>query len=214
MGCLDYVLTRTRHPRRDASTAFRLARGSLDKASRLLGNLRLACPRVGPLDPPCSPTLRQKSEHLIWLPTTSYHHGYSSNQRGSSTGVKSYLLLPIPGWEVKTCHCTHHTVHYFATDQLRGRIRQGLYPTISGIRPYPPILDPALTYHWSARRKSRRGTGLGVFSPYRPLRHHGVQGWPAIPGARRYSHLHRDRQNFTSRHPWRPSLLLSYKKAG
>jgi hypothetical protein len=140
---LDYVPTRTRHPRQDASTAFRLARGSLDKASRLSGNLRLVRPRVGPLDPPRSPTLRQKSEHLMRLPTTSNHHDYSSNQRGSSTGVKSYFLLPIPGWEVKTCHCTHHTAHYFATDHPRGRIQQGPYPTISGIRPYPPVLDPS-----------------------------------------------------------------------
>jgi hypothetical protein len=145
MGCLDCVLTRTKHPQRDASTAFRLARGSLDKASRLSGNLRLARPWVRPLDPPCSPTLRQKSEHLMRLPTTSYHHGYNSNQRGSSTGVKSYFLLPIPGWEVKTCHCTHHTTHYFVTDHPRGRIRQGLHPTISGIRLYPPVLDLALT---------------------------------------------------------------------
>jgi hypothetical protein len=74
-------------------------------------------------------------------PTTSYHHGYNSYRRGSSTGVKSYFLLPIPGWVVKTCHCTHHTVHYFATDHPRGRIRQGLYSTISGIWPYPRVLD-------------------------------------------------------------------------
>jgi hypothetical protein len=64
-----------------------------------------------------------------------------------------------------------------------------------------PGLDPASTHRRSARRKGRRGTGLGVFSPSHSLRHHGVQGWPAIPRARRYSHLHRDRQNFTSRHP-------------
>jgi hypothetical protein len=78
-------------------------------------------------------------------PTTSYHHGYSSYRRGSSTGVKSYFLLPIPGWVVKTYHCTHHTVHYFATDHPRGRIRQGPYSMILGIRPYPPVLDLALT---------------------------------------------------------------------
>jgi hypothetical protein len=140
------VPTRTRHPRRNASTAFRLARGSLDKASRLSGNLRLARPRVGPLDPPYSPTLRQKSEHLMQPPTTSYHHGYSSYRHGSSAGVKSYFLLSIPRWEVKTCHCTHHTAHYFTNDHPRGRIRQRPYPTISGIRPYPPILDPSSTW--------------------------------------------------------------------
>jgi hypothetical protein len=78
-------------------------------------------------------------------PTTSYHHGYNSYQRGSSTSVKSYFLLPIPGWEVKTYHCTHHTVHYFATDHPQGRIQQGPYPMISGIRPYPPVIDPSST---------------------------------------------------------------------
>jgi hypothetical protein len=88
--------------------------------------------------------MRQKSEHSMHPPTTSYHHGYSSYQCRSSTGVKSYFLLPIPGWEVKTCHCTHHTMHYFTTDHPRGRISQGLYPTISGIWPYPPVLDPIL----------------------------------------------------------------------
>jgi hypothetical protein len=59
-----------------------------------------------------------------------------------------------------------------------------------------PSLDPASTYHRSAGRKGRCGIGLEVFSPSRPLRHHGVRGWSAIPGARRYSHLYRDRQNF------------------
>jgi hypothetical protein len=44
---------------------------------------------------------------------------------------------------VKTCHYTHLTAHCFATDHPRGKLRQGSYPTISGIRPYPPILDPA-----------------------------------------------------------------------
>jgi hypothetical protein len=142
------------------------------------------------------------------LPTTFYHHGYSGNRHGSSTGVKSHFLLPIPGWEVKTCHYTHHTVHYFATDHPRGRIRQGPYPAIPGTRPYPltidppqPVLDPSSTHRRSTRKKGRHNIGPEVFSPSHPLRHHGVQGWPAILGARRYSHLHRDRQNFTSKTP-------------
>jgi hypothetical protein len=75
-------------------------------------------------------------------------------------------------------------------------------------------LDPASTYHRSAGRKGRRGTGLEVFSLSRPLRHHGVRGWPAIPGACRYNHIYRDRQNFTSRLPRRPGLLLPYKRVG
>jgi hypothetical protein len=79
------------------------------------------------------------------LPITSYCHGYSRDRRGNSTGVKSHFLPPMLGWEVKTYHYTHHTTHCFATDHLRGRIRQGSYPMISGIRPYPPVLDSAST---------------------------------------------------------------------
>jgi hypothetical protein len=142
------------------------------------------------------------------LPTTSYPYGYSNNRHGGSTGVKSHFLLPIPGWEVKTCHCTRHTMHYFITDHPRGRIRQGPYPAIPGTRPYPliidplrPDLDPASTHRRSTRKKGRRDTGPGVFSPSHPLRYHGVQGWPAILGAHRYSNLHSDRQNFTSKAP-------------
>jgi hypothetical protein len=79
------------------------------------------------------------------LPTTSYRHGYSRDRRESNIGVRSHFLPPIPGWEVKICHYTHHTAHCFATDHPRGRIRQGPYPTISGIRPYPLVLDPSST---------------------------------------------------------------------
>jgi hypothetical protein len=76
------------------------------------------------------------------LPTTSYPHGYSGNQHGSRTSVKSHFLLPIPGWTVKTCHYTRHTGHYSATDHPRGRIRRVPYPAILGTRPYPFIIDP------------------------------------------------------------------------
>jgi hypothetical protein len=146
------------------------------------------------------------------LPTASYHHGHSCDRRGSNAGVSSHFLLPIPGWEVKTCHYAHHTAHCFAIDHPRGRMRQSPYPTISGIRPYPPILDPASTHHQSAGKKGRCGTRLRVFSPSRPRRHHGVRGWPAIPKARRYSHLHRDRQNFISRHPGVPASSYPIKR--
>jgi hypothetical protein len=85
-------------------------------------------------------------------PTTSYPHGYSNNQHGSSANIKSHFLLPIPGWAVKTCHCTRHTGHGSTTDPPRGRIRRISYPEIPGTRPYPftvnpprPILDPAST---------------------------------------------------------------------
>jgi hypothetical protein len=75
-------------------------------------------------------------------PTTSYPHGYSGDQHGSSTGVKSHFLLPILGWAVKTCHYTRHAGHYSTTDHPRGRIRRVSYPKISRTRPYPFTVDP------------------------------------------------------------------------
>jgi hypothetical protein len=152
------------------------------------------------------------------LPTASYRHGHSYDRCGSNAGVSSHFLLPILGWEVKTCHYTHLTAHCFANNHPRGRIRQGPYPPISGIRPYPPVLDPSSTQ--PRPTSGQQGGKADVAQDSRsfhhllPRRHHGVQGWLAIPGARRYSHLYRDRQNFTSRHPRRPGLLLPYKRVG
>jgi hypothetical protein len=40
---------------------------------------------------------------------------------------------------------------------------------------------------------------IQVFLPSHPLRHHGVRGWPAILGARRYRGFHSTRQNFISK---------------
>jgi hypothetical protein len=48
-GRLDYILTRTRHAQRDASTAFRLVRGTLDGMPRLRSNSYEA-PSTGRLD--------------------------------------------------------------------------------------------------------------------------------------------------------------------
>jgi hypothetical protein len=138
-------------------------------------------------------------------PTTSYPHGYSNNWHGSSTSVKSYFLLPIPRWAVKTCDCTRHTEHYSATDHPRGRVRRVSYPKISGTRPYPFTLDPSSTQPrptvGQTRKQGSHDTGSGVFLPSHPLRHHGVRGWPAILGARHYSGLYSARQNFTSKAP-------------
>jgi hypothetical protein len=138
-------------------------------------------------------------------PTTSYPHGYSNNRHGSSTSVKSHFLLPIPGCAVKTYHCTRHTEHYSTTDHRRGRIRRVSYPEIPGTRPYPFTVDPSSTRPQptagQTRKQGLHATGSGVFLPSHPLRHHGVRGWPAILGARRYSGLHSARQNFTSKAP-------------
>jgi hypothetical protein len=69
-------------------------------------------------------------------------------------------------------------------------------------------LDPALTNCWSTKEQGLHAIGPRVFSPSHPLRHHGAQGWPAIPGARHYSSFHNARQNFTSKAPPRRLCLL------
>jgi hypothetical protein len=66
-------------------------------------------------------------------------------------------------------------------------------------------------HRWLTGKKGQHGTGLRVISPSRPRRHHGAQVWTAIPGTRRYSHPHRDRQNFTSRHPGAPASSFPIK---
>jgi hypothetical protein len=130
VGRLDCAVIRTRSARQGISTT---------------NKLRLVRPRVESLDPSYPPTLSQKSEHLMRLPTTSYHHGYNRDRRRDNANVSSHFLLPILGWKVITCHCTHPTAYCSTTDHPRVRIRQGPYPTISGIRPYPSDLDPAST---------------------------------------------------------------------
>jgi hypothetical protein len=75
------------------------------------------------------------------------------------------------------------------------------------ICPASTRLRPSLdAQHSSTGREDRHGTVLWVISPSHPRRHHGVQGWPAIPRARRYSHLYRDRQKH---HLKAPSTLAS-----
>jgi hypothetical protein len=135
-------------------------------------------------------------------PTTSYPHGYSNNQHGGSTSVKSHFLLPILGWAVKTYHCARHAEHYSATNPPRGRIRRVSYPEIPRTRPYPfpvgplqPVLDQ-LPVNKEARPACHRIWSLFTISS---SRYHGVRGWPAILGARRYSGLHNALQNFTSK---------------
>jgi hypothetical protein len=130
--------------------------------------------------------------------------------------VLNLTFLPsIPGWEVKTCHCTHHTVHYFATDHPRGR---GPYPAIPETRPYPLTLDPA-----SIRPRptaSQQGRKADV-----------AQGSESFHCLVLYvTMVSRDGRLFSGhvatatsigidktspqRHPRRPCLLLPYKRVG
>jgi hypothetical protein len=141
-------------------------------------------------------------------PTTSYPYGYSGNQHGSSTSVKSHFSLLIPGWVVKTCHCTRHTEHYSTTDPLE--VEYDEYRTLKfsglGLIHLPSThLDPSSTrprpITGQTRKQGSHDIGPGVFSPSHPLRHHGVQGWLAILETCRYSDLYNTRQNFTSKAP-------------
>jgi hypothetical protein len=81
------------------------------------------------------------------------------------------------------------------------------FPGLGLIHSPSTHLDPASTNRRSTKEQGPHATRLGVFSPSHPLRHHDVQGWPAIPGARRYSSFHSARQNFTSKAP--PASLPS-----
>jgi hypothetical protein len=107
---------------------------------------------------------------------------------------------PVMGGE--TCHYTHLIMHCLPSITLEGGYDKARLPQSRGfdlIRPTLTLPRPGLDApHSSTEREGRHGTALRVISPSRPLRRHGVRGWPAIPMARRHSHSYRDRQNVTS----------------
>jgi hypothetical protein len=137
------------------------------------------------------------------------------DRRGNNTGVCCHFLPPIPGWEVKsvTVLTLPRTVLSSTTlEEGYDKVRTPRSWGFGLIHLTSTLPRPGLdAYHRSAGKKGQRGTGLRVISPSRPRRHHGVQGWPAIPGARRYSRLYRDRQNFTSRYPGVPASSYPIK---
>jgi hypothetical protein len=207
MGRLDHVPTRMRLARQDASTTEKsLTRTTLGRAGR--------------------PTSLTNSETKVRaFNATANHflpHGYSGNQHGSSTGVKSHFLLPIPGWAVKTYHCTHHTGHYSTTDHPRGRIRRVPYPAILGTRPYPfvvdpprPVLDPA-----STNRRSKQECKACMIHDPEPFRRLILyvtivsrDGRPFLEHVATTASTTFDKTSPLS-HPRCPCLLLPYKKAG
>jgi hypothetical protein len=128
------------------------------------------------------------------------------------------FLPPIPGWEVKTYHYTHHTVHYFTTDHHRGRIRQGPYPTIPETRPYPPVLDPAST--WPRPTAGQQGRKADVAQDSESF-HRLVlyitmvsrDGRPFSGHVATATSIGIDKTS-PQRHPRRPCLLLPYKRTG
>jgi hypothetical protein len=101
-------------------------------------------------------------------------------------GVKPITIHTLP--------CTVYCQSPSREDMTRPVFRD-LRNSALSVRPRPNLdAQRSLT-----GKKGRRGTELRVISPSHPRRHHGVQGWPAIPRARRYNPSYRDRQNITSR---------------
>jgi hypothetical protein len=106
-------------------------------------NLQLAQSWVDPVDPvepadTSSPTYLQTKVKVFnatanhFLPTWLQHRQYRSG-----TSVKSRFLPPIPGWAVKTCHCTHHVGYCSAIDA----------PSRHKTRPsHPGFLGPGLIH--------------------------------------------------------------------
>jgi hypothetical protein len=115
-------------------------------------------------------------------------------------------------------HCTHLTVHYPSPVTLeegynKARVPQSLgFGLIHPVSTRPrPSLDAS---HSSTGKEGRHGTTLRVTSSSHPLRHHGVQGWPLIPGG---TSLQSTQQGSIKHHlktHWRPGLLLPYKRTG
>jgi hypothetical protein len=185
-GHLDHTPTRTRLVHPTVKTPTRVTPGQA-------------------LDPLTSPTPGQKSEHLMRLPTTTNRYGHNQDRRGDNAGVSLHYFTAHPVMGGESCHCTHLTVHYSSPVTLEGgydkaRIQQSR--GFSLIRPVSTRPRPNLdAQHSSTEKEGQHGTALRVISASHPLRHHGVRGWPSIPGTCRYSLLNRVRQNITSRLP-------------
>jgi hypothetical protein len=112
-----------------------------------------------------------------------------------------FTAHPVMGGE--TCHYAHLTVHCLSLVTLEGGYDKARIPSSRGfdlIRPTLTLPRPGLdAQHSSIGKEGQYGTVLQVISSSHPRRHHGVQEWPTILRARRYSHLNRDRQNIVSR---------------
>jgi hypothetical protein len=139
------------------------------------------------------------------LPTTTYRHGCDQGRRGNNASVSPHCFTAHPVMGGENRHCTHLAVHCTSLVTLEGGYDKSPYTATRGfglIRSASTRPRPSLdAQHASTGKRGRYGTALRVISASRPLRHHGIQGWPSIPRARRYSHLNRDRQNIISRLP-------------
>jgi hypothetical protein len=112
----------------------------------------------------------------------------------------------------------HHTVHCFATDHPRGKIRQGPHPTISGTRPYPPVLGPSSTWPRPTAgqqgRKADVAQDLGSFHRlvlYVTMVSRDDRPFPGHIATATSTGIDK---TSPQRHPQHPCLLLPYKRVG
>jgi hypothetical protein len=139
------------------------------------------------------------------LPASTYRYGRNQDRRGNNASVSPHYFTAHPVMGGETCHYTHLTARCLSPVTLEEGYDKAPILQSRGfdlIRPASTRPRPSLNaWHSSTGKEGRSGAVLRVISPSHPCRRHNTQGWPAIPGARRYSHLYRDRQNFTSRSP-------------
>jgi hypothetical protein len=106
-GRLDHVPTRTRLAQQNTSTTEKSpTRTTLGRAGRST-SLTNSETKVR--------AFNATANHFL-SPWLQQQPAWKQYQRQIS------LLLSIPGWAVKTCHCTRHTGHCSTTDPPRGRI--------------------------------------------------------------------------------------------
>jgi hypothetical protein len=228
---LDRVLTRTRLAWRDTSTVLRLrlVRGTLDGTPRPLPDSYKAR-STRHLD------YRQNSDshdpgsehsthsvHLLWDISQSIQCDYLLPSTDMATAVTDVGATPVsvltfyhPSWDgrwnLSLCS-PYHALFCHRSSSREDTTRSVFHDLGDSALSVQP--RPGLDVHRRlAGKKGRRGTGLRVFSPSRPQRHHGVRGWPTISEARRYSHLYRESTKLHLKAPRCPGLLLPYKRAG
>jgi hypothetical protein len=135
-------------------------------------------------------------------PTTSYPYGYSDTSMEAVPVSNPTFYCPSRNgrWKPVTLHAMSDTVPpLIPLEAEYDECRTPKFPGLGLIHSPLTHLDQASTNRRSTKKQGLHATGPGVFSPSHPLRHHGVRGWPTIPGARRYSGFHSARQNFTSK---------------
>jgi hypothetical protein len=77
-------------------------------------------------------TPRQKSEHLMRLPATTYRHGCNQDRRGSNAGISPHCFTAHSVMGGETCHYTHLTVHCLSPVTLEGGSDKARIPQSRG----------------------------------------------------------------------------------